>query len=199
VKGKTEYDFLTWTSFPSSGKIINELVSDWVNWQWPPESWPLVAVTPGSVLKVVYNVKQQGVTGRALSHFSVDGWNGSNWRRLANVPPEWLPPGTWDWRHVEHSFTVPTDVTLIRFNPAGGDGTPGAPGITWWDDLKIFQDGKLIYVNGFDNWNPYVGAGLGGVLTAVPAYLIAKRPEYALVGVIGALIGAGVGYVTAKP
>jgi hypothetical protein len=92
---------------------------------------------------------------------------------------------------------VPTGIQSIRCNFAAGGGTP--EGVTWYDDLKIYQDGVLIYSNGFDNWNPYIGAGLGGVLTAIPAYLITKKPEYALVGLLGALIGAGVGYKTAKP
>jgi hypothetical protein len=44
-----------------------------------------------------------------------------------------------------------------------------------------------------------IGAGVGGVGGVLAGYLITKNPMYALAGIPTALIGAAVGYYTAKP
>jgi hypothetical protein len=189
-----EYDFLTWTSFPSSVKLVND----------EPEkaTWLLVfdflSVKPGASIRAEMKAKQEKVLyPKYVSGFAVDGWDGKEWKRIARLA---LPLGNFDWSEQRLDLVVPSGIMAIRGALAGGAGSSeGVPGFTWFDDLKIYQDDVLIYANDFSNWNPYIGAGLGGALTAVPAYLIAKKPEYALVGVIGALIGAGVGYMTAKP
>jgi hypothetical protein len=44
--------------------------------------------------------------------------------------------------------------------------------------------------------NTAIGATVGGGLTALTAYLATRRPEYALTGLIGALVGGAVAYST---
>jgi len=139
---KTEYDFLTWTSFPSSIKMINDEPREWA---WLGNVFQL-SVKPGSKIRRVIKVKQQNVL-YAGSHTPIDGWDGKTWRRLANL---WLPMGSFGWVEDVKELTVPSDVTAIRGHLAGGgSGSPETPGITWFDDLKIYQDDVLIYENYF--------------------------------------------------
>lgn len=62
--------------------------------------------------------------------------------------------------------------------------------------LSKLVDNMLSYMTRPKNMAPvYIGVGVGAVATAVPAYLFTRKPEYALVGVIGALIGGAAGYL----
>jgi hypothetical protein len=176
-------------------KAVNDEKDKYV---WSDFITPAIPIKPrgeGMVLSIARKTLNLGT----LSWLDIFGFDGKEWKYLYR----WIvaDPGTADWLVLEHPILthyVPEGITAFKLRLCGGYGANGV-GVTWFDDLKVYQDGKLIYGNGFDNWNPYIGAGLGGVLTATPAYLITRKPEYALVGVIGALIGAGVGYATAKP
>jgi hypothetical protein len=64
----------------------------------------------------------------------------------------------------------------------------------WFD--KSLED-RFIFEE--TNRNAAIGAGVGGIAGALAGYLITKNPLYALVGIPGALVGAAVGYYTAKP
>jgi len=165
---KKEYDFLTWTSFPSSAKLYNDEGRGWV-WAWWGWIFYDLPVTPGAKLAVKVKAKQQNVLYSA-SHIPIDGYNGKEWRRLWSLR---LPLGTFDWSEHSRTETLPTDIIAIRSSPAGGAGSATAPGITWFDDLKIYQDDKLIYENKFSNWLPYQIAG--AVITAIPIGLYAAR------------------------
>jgi hypothetical protein len=193
VERRVEYDFLTWVSFPSSIKLFNptvELPNVWVT------LFETLAVKPGSKLTVSVWQKVKDVT-HEFSYVLIEGFDGSKWSWLTGVPPSGAGGvGTIDWRKYERSITIPSNIVAIRCKLMGAGGLPA---ITWYDDLKIYQDDVLIYSNDFNNWNPIIGAGLGGIATAIPAYLLTKKPKYALIGLLGALIGAGVGYMTAKP
>ena len=75
----------------------------------------------------------------------------------------------------------------------------GAKGVTWFDDVKVYQDNVLIYSNDFSNWNPYIGAGIGAVIGGVGGHLATKKPEYALIALPVAVIGGVVGWLTTSP
>ena len=57
--------------------------------------------------------------------------------------------GTADWDTYSGETIVPSGAETISCNLWGGFGTPEKEGITWFDDLKIYQDGELIYENYF--------------------------------------------------
>jgi hypothetical protein len=193
---KAEYDFSNWTSFPSSIKLTNDTENQRSYFGWR------VPVAPGKTLTLTFKGKGENQTIHPISklgtsHVSIDGEYADGRRvRLLTVS---FPLGSFNWQEFKGSVVVPSDIWYIRIDLWSGTGLPEKPNIAWFDDLKVYMDNTLIFSNDFTNWNPYIGAGVGGILTAVPAYLITKKPEYALVGIVGALIGAGVGYMTAKP
>ena len=148
---KAEYDFLSWTSFPSSGKILNDTRNLWA--YFFDGYTPSLAVTPGSTIMIKVNAKQSNVmfmrSGVVIHWYDREA---DKWRYLKELK---LPLGSFDWQVFEYTFKVPAGVTLIRGRiRAGGSGTPGSPGITWFDDLKIYQDDKLIYDNYFTALRP---------------------------------------------
>jgi len=188
---KAEYDFLTWKSFPSSAKIWIDELEGWALW---PRWLDSIAVRPEASVKVQVFVKQHNVLGFP-SHILMEGYNQvtGDWQHI--LPDIWFPKGSFNWTLHEHVFAVPANVVALRLGLRGGGG-----GITWYDDLKIYQDDVLIYSNDFSNWNPYVGAGAGGIGVSVPAYLYTKNIPVAVgAGVIGTLIGTIIGYLTPTP
>jgi len=189
---KKEYDFLTWTSFPSSAKLTNDEGGDWAWWGW---IFTNLAVTPGAKLLVKFKAKQQDVL-YSVSHIPVDGYNGKEWRRLWSVS---VPLGTLGWSEYSAEITVPSDVIAIRSSPAGGAGSKEKPGVTWFDDVEVYLDGKLIFKEGFSNWNPYLGAVAGAAVGGAGGYLVTRKPEYALIALPAAVIGGLVGWLTASP
>ena len=195
-----EYDFLVWTSFPSSIKFWDIRakvgIAVWSDWT------PAIAVAPGNLVKVQVNCKQENVL-YSTSRAETWGWVEAEkrWRKVFGLWVD-IPRGTIPkFKTFTSEMKVPEDITAIRVRVGGGSGSPEAPGITWFDDLKIYQDDELIYSNDFSNWNPYIGAGVGAVATAIPAWLITRNP-LATLGVsvlVGAPLGGLVGYLTAKP
>jgi len=189
---KKEYDFLNWTSFPSSGKLFNDDPSEAIWWG----QYRNISITPGKTLKIVVNWKQQDVI---LPESGIRPHVGFWWNGVwgGQIFP---PLGTYDWREFKGEWIVPAGKTTLDVIIAGGAGTPEKPGITWFDDLKIYQDDVLIYANDFSNWNPYIGAGVGGGLGGVGAFYLTKNPVLSLgVAALGALVGGGIGALTAKP
>jgi hypothetical protein len=200
--GKAEWDFLVWSTFPSSLKLVNFQTDR--DFAYKPVD--KLSVKPGSTVKVEIKAKIQDVAGpiyrwAAGSRIRVTGWYPNREEHMfTEFPDHFIGTGTLDWHTVSFEGKIPAEINMISlYLTCGYASSKDKPATTWFDDLKIYQDGVLIYANDFTNWNPYIGAGAGGALTAVPAYLITRKPEYALVGIIGALIGAGVGYATAKP
>lgn len=185
---KPEYDFLNWTSFPSSGKVFTDEAryDAWATWGVSP----VIPVTPGRTLKAEVMVKQQNVM-YSRSHVHMVGYDGKTWRVMPSIPPVEtpIPVGTFDWKKFLLEETIPSDIIAIRVDPAGGAGSPEAPGITWFDNLKIYQDDVLIYSNDFTNWNPYIGAGIGTPIGGVAANLL-KEP---LGPIVSEAVGAGLG------
>ena len=159
---KAEYDFFKYTSFPSSLKLVNDQMKGWVWWRQIKE----VSVTLGATIKGQWKAKQENIL-YSRSHIVVNGWNGVEWKRIWVFPGglgEGMPLGTFDWKEFSETFKAPSDITAIRMLIAGGAGSPEAPGITWFDDLKIFSNGVLIYENKFTGW---------GALISIPAPIVA--------------------------
>jgi len=149
---KIEYDFLTWKSFPSSARLFNDEQEGFAIWILPQaRSLP---VTPGSTLRVEANVKQKDVAvGPYPSLIPIDGWNGKEWSRIVT---HHIKLGTFDWLFLTFESKVPSGIITITPALFGGAGYKEAPAITWFDDLKIYQDDKLIYANDFSNWTPII-------------------------------------------
>ena len=135
------YDFLTWTSFPSSGKITHYDPTGEAEW-WGV--WRNIPITPGETLRFEINVKQKDVTSRVRPSHLGFWWSGEYGGDIR------FPLGTFDWRTFTLEKVVPDGKTLLTFTIAGGSGpSKDTPGITWFDDLRIFMDDKLIYDNYF--------------------------------------------------
>lgn len=190
---KYEYDFINWSSFPSSRKVINDESTDF--WAFGFGWFP---VTPRSIIKVEFMAKGENIIGGRVSRIAIDGKdvNGVE-ARIRAGGDLFLPSGSFKWGKFETSLIVPSNVTSIRVLFLGGNGTPA---LTWYDDLKIYQNGALIFEDKFSNWTPYILGGGLAVAGGVAGYAWKKKPIPALVGAVaGAGLGYGVGYVMAKP
>jgi len=187
-----EYDFLTWTSFPSSFKIINP-ASDRETMVWHGVVRDL-AVNPDLPVLVEVNIKNQNLIWHSFVHIA--GWDETLKKYVHKTSSPVTGPGTKPWTHYRGGYFAPIGSRMIAISLVGRGGTsPETPGITWFDDLRVFQDDKLIYANDFSNWNPYIGAGAGGVGVAVPTYMYTKDVPLAVgAGVVGTLIGTAIGY-----
>jgi len=147
---KEMYDFSTWTSFPSSLKLVG------VDRQVGVRAFTNVSVTPGSKLRITLNAKQKDVVSEYRSNLAV-------YAVLPNGELRWLhwiplPRGTFDWKPFSfkepEEKTIPPDAEVILGTLWTGYGTPEAPGITWFDDLRVYQDDVLIYDNYFSAIRP---------------------------------------------
>jgi len=157
---KLEYAFLTFTSFPSSVKLINEEARRrgwWVIFKDLP-------VIPES--KVIVEIKGKAENVQIGSYLTIYGSaDGVTYRYLDFIVPRSTLLGTSPWATYteEYKTTIPTDVNFLRGQLVAGQG------VTWFDDLKIYQDGVPIYENKFSNWGQFINipapilAGLGVV------------------------------------
>jgi hypothetical protein len=197
---KLEFDFLSYTSFPSSVKYVNDTPG---SWYWPPIVATNIPVTPGKKLRIEFKAKGTNIQPTGVDKVGcflwVQAYDGKEWKEISRVPkfPHML--GTFNWAAFSGELTVPAGALLVRLGLGIASGTATQPSAFWLDDLKVFQDNALIYANDFNNWNPYVGAVVGGVGGALAGYVITKQPMYALAAIPTALVGAAVGLYTAKP
>jgi hypothetical protein len=195
------YDFLNYVSFPSSLKFENDAE---------------MAVTPYVVyipvkgpckIRVECYIKTKGAyDAPTKDNVAMSAWVGIAGRDASKKYVEGtynrtspLVFGDQDWvkAAAEANMTSAVEWLSIATDPAGS-GVAGKVATTWFDDLKIFKDGVLIYSRDFNNWNPYIGGALGGAVGALTGYLVTKNPLYALAGIPTALIGAAVGYARAR-
>ena len=210
MSARLEYDFLNFTSFPSSRKIVNPTAGNaWSTLLGEPEI--IVSVKPGSTLRVECNIKRVGAAGGVTMGYEVTWGAAVNVERRVPVTPTtpagWAkmfgiltPMGAFNWTKFVAEGKVPSDVSVVRITYACARAkTVGGENVAWFDDLKLYQDGVLIYSNSFDNWNPYLGAGVGAVAGGVGGYLATGKPEYALAALPVALVGGIIGWLTAKP
>jgi len=142
---KIEYDFLTWTSFPSSLKLVN----DEERWFWVTIS-PWLKVNPGSKISVAINVKAERnapTPARPAPGKASYIWIHDNVERKDRLHI-WLPIGPFEWSSFKGSFTVPSGIDYVE----AGLGVSLAT--LWIDDFKVYQDDKLIYDNYFTALRP---------------------------------------------
>jgi len=188
---RVESDFLAWTSFPSSLKLIGIDESAWS---------PLYDSIPvkGVKLRIEVNVKQRDVLYHQ-THIHMDVWNGKEWKYIPELTgydrtkAVWpIPFGTFNWTKFATEESLPMDAQVVRFKLVGGYAEKGKPGTVWWDDLRIFQNGELIYENKFSNWKP-VGAVAGAVIGGVAGGIY--KPIGPIVSpLVMAVTGLGLGY-----
>ena len=196
---KAEYDFLTWTSFPSSLKLLSdeERVAAWNGLRDV-----VIPFTPGAELRVEVQAKQQGVvtpTSRIyVYYYPFDG----EWHYMGDIE---LPTGTFNWSTfglTRLSTRARENATHIRLEAfyGGSSGIQGRPAVTWYDNLEIYQDDTLIYANDFSNWNPHIGSGIGALAGGIGSYAATKNPlAGVIVASLTALIGGSIGMATARP
>jgi len=146
---KAEVDFLNWASFPSSLKLVN----DEATWFVPIISlW--IPVKPGSKIDVKVKAKSE-------RNAPIDSTLSFLWARnvlLKDVLRIHFPSGAFQWSTFKGSFVVASDVDKIQA------GFMVSPSLLWVDDLRIYQDGVLIYEDKFTGW---------GSLISIPAPIVA--------------------------
>ncbi len=194
---KAEYDLLTWKSLPSSAKLTNDEGKGWTYWEQPS----IVSVTPGETLTLKFSAKQENVL-YTQSIVVVEWFDPAEkrWRWL--VTPR-LSLGTYDWSNFEETFTIPENISQIRVGRLlGGAGAPEKAGTTWFDNLRVYQDGAPIYENQFTDWMPYIGGGVGAIIGGVAGEVYKPVGPIAsplLGAALGATIGAGIGAIASQP
>lgn len=194
---KVEYDFLVWTSFPSSLKMVNDEAK--AHPIFPYEPVRELSVKPGAKVTVTVNVKFQN-TRYGDTHVAVDGFTATRERRRLITKRVDSGRGTLDWKPVNFSFDVPGDVVMVTPIFWAGAGNSENPGVSWFDDFKIYQDGKLIYANDFNNWNPIIGTGVGASVGGIGTYLITQDVPLTIgLAVVGGVAGGVASLLTAKP
>jgi len=77
------YDFLVWTSWPSSAKVVNDQGKGWV---WWGALTPEIGVSPGDIIVIDAMVRQQDVL-YSNSEIATQGWDGEKWVRVR--PKQW--------------------------------------------------------------------------------------------------------------
>jgi hypothetical protein len=191
-----EYDFLTWTSFPSSLKLVNETDREEYVWYRVAEAIP---VKGGAKMTLEANMKQAsyGKRSRSTSGMSMAGVRIDVWRDSLKGYEGFLwleaPWGDYDWVNVKYPFSPKAIPSDARYMKVALYAKGFKPATIWFDDLRIYQDGAIIYSNDFSNWKPYIGAGLGAAAVGVSAYLITRKPEYTPVALLGAVVGGVAG------
>jgi len=191
---KESFDFLRWTSFPSSLRADND---EGVNVTFRRRQF--IPIKAPATIRVEGNIKVENGSIEEPAWIAIVGWDAAGreiretWFHTSGVVSK-------NWVKMETSKDMPAGIANIELRMVcAGSGVKGKVAITWFDDLKIYANGKLIYANDFSNWNPYIGAGLGG-LSGVGAFYLTKNPVLSLgVVALGAFIGGGVGVLTAKP
>jgi len=151
----TTYDFLNFKSFPSSLKEETRAKKVLI-----PDVYA-AAVKPGSQVTLSIHVKQSNVVGKGINQGSLSIWGRNTGEKIVS-PAMLFPEGTFDWMNFKKTITIPSGVTLLYGSLWAGAGTEDTPGISWFDDLKIYQDGVLIYENNFTA--PIVQTAVGVVL-----------------------------------
>jgi len=152
------HDYLNYTSWPSSLKIVSE---GYGPVPVPDDEQPSFSAEKGDVFKAEVMVRQENVTSEHRSSYVLLG-NGEN------LGFDSWEAESFDWIRSTKTFTeVPADVNMVRLQMRGG-GTedPSVPAVTWYDDLKIYKNDRLIYEDGFASYTPY-GVGVGIAVAGV--------------------------------
>ena len=199
------YDWFDFVSFPSSFKVVNDIELHQYIWITPE-----LPIRKGEEVSIELKIKQRNVLAGATA-VRLFIWDGEEWKRI--LPEPWsaqmVRRGNFDWADISEVneslttpvWTIPEGAKVFKLQlVAGKYSTDRAeckenPSEIKLDDLKIYRNGVLIYEADFTNWNPYIGLGLGAVLTGILTQLVTGRLEYSIgVGLLGGLGGGAVGY-----
>jgi len=164
------HDFTDFVSFPSSF-VMEWPRTDSRRWGFISD---VIPVNPGDQVKAeammrIANVNETNLkeTGGQLYFFWMfpEGRGDGHRKDLGNIPR---------WRKIEVtgesepgwvSEKAPEGSTGARVQVMMGMAESNQkPSITKIDDLKIYRNGELTYINRFSNWKPYIvsGAIVGG-------------------------------------
>jgi len=193
------FDFLKWTSPPSSLLVVNEKGTSATIWRrGSPELYLVPLPKPGHV-RLECNVMTRGAVEEHPAWVAAIGY-GPDGR---TVPRTWFRTNVayWPrWVRISGEHDMPEGVVMLAVRlVAAGSGVKGRPATTWYDDLAIYLDGELMYENKFTNWSPYAGAVLGAVLGGAAAWLSGRRKLCAAAAALAGAGGAALGWVLAKP
>lgn len=168
---KESYDFLNFVSFPSSLRLEND-----TGYTVTPKVNYIPLKGPGKVrvecmVKVKGGYPAEKYNDKEMSAWVGFGGRDANRKFVEDTYGRTYPLviGDQDWVKVVGEANMTPEVVWLAFStdPAGS-GTPGKVAYTWFDDLKIYLDGKLIYEDNFSNWNLYLGSipvvVVGGVI-----------------------------------
>ena len=147
---KRGYDFMSYTSFPSSAKLYNDEPGQCSWWGFIFEE---LAAVPGATFQFKAKVKQQcSLPDRTwVSAIPATYWNGKEWRYLPWVGSTLVTPNeSFDWTEISSILgTLPDDAIILRTSPCCGEGTLEMPSITWYDDIEVYINGKLAFKEEF--------------------------------------------------
>jgi len=199
------YDFSQWHSYPSSLflKSVTTPRKDYTLTQ-------LTHITSGATIQAEVFFKWENNNKAEIPLIGIEWYDTTGVivstsaliHPLYNAFPDMYLP----WTKITNVVRplIPANAVMGKVIYKTGATIPGKVSNSWVDDLKIYQNGELIYSNDFNNWNPYVGAGVGA-LAGIPAYLIAKKRQKNKViitagaTVAGVVVGTLIGFATAKP
>jgi len=182
VKLKLEWDFLQFKSFPSSMKATNSYgyaVYTHPSGHHDIAGFPVeIPIKPMSRIMVKCSMKTLNVAPPGTPVRPPGYWTEARvhiqFLRGEEIIKRWYPCELWGdtgWVVLSKEENAPIESNAIRILLFAG-GKPGETSFTWFDDLKIYMDDKLIYANNFSNWNPYIGAGAGAAIGAIAGYFI---------------------------
>jgi len=178
---KIRYDFLRWTSCPSSLKFVIDRAG--YKKERRATAWfsPYFRVRRGDRVEASVKLRGEEITGELSPHIV-----GAAWKY------EYAPRGTFDWIEMIVEAIAHTtgdarfDITLypdVGVNKA------------WIDDVRVWVNDVLVIKEDFSNWKPYIGGFGVGIL----AYIHTKKVPIAVgAGIVGSLIGAAIGTRSSK-
>jgi len=133
------YDFLVWTSWPSS---LKETTTRKEYYFARHLFYHEILIEPGNRIRVecMAKVENVAVGNGGMGIRVLDEARRPLVRRTAPVLS-----GTRPWSIGVTEFTVPEGGMILAVFPVAGGSDGVTPATTWWDDLKIYMDDVLIY------------------------------------------------------
>jgi len=152
---KTEYDFLDWTSFPSSLKVSDDRGTGY----WDPAlPHTKIPIKPPCKIRVEAMVKAENIPSPpadlGASIFCPTMYADGKVRRYGFTNPFAIEDMGW----IKTTYEIKEDAGdyLLVAPRVGGSGQAGVFATSKFDDIKVWIDDVLIYSNDFSNWAPVI-------------------------------------------
>jgi len=137
---KESYDFLQWTSFPSSLKVDNDTGKSANVTRKEAVDLYFVPVTTPARIRLECNIKTQNAVVDQPAWVAIQGYDakgnpvtGAHFTSSFAYYPDWVKSSA--------EYDMPAGVVLLAVRlVAAGSGVAGKMATTWFDDLKIYQD-----------------------------------------------------------